>query len=117
MRSALPPRVCDVGHRQNAGSVKLRRPRDELRNHPGNRDDFDVIGPDGKIVGRILKPGGGADHWQWCLSAVVPRPLRNTGTAPTRDEAAAAFRATWEQWLTVTRARRPKTVAPVPGQP
>jgi len=36
--------------------VKLHRPRDELRNHPGNRDDFDVIGPDGKIIGRILRP-------------------------------------------------------------
>jgi len=39
---------------------KLRRPRDEVRNNPGSRDDFDVIGPDGKIIGRIFRPGGGA---------------------------------------------------------
>jgi len=76
--------------------LKLRRPRDELRNHPGNRDDFDVIDGDGKIVGRILRPFG-HEGWQWNLFAVVPRPLRNTGTASTRAEAAAAFRATCEQ--------------------
>jgi len=87
-------------------SLFLRRPRDDLRNHAGNPDDFDVVGPDGKIVGRILKPGGGATHWQWCLAAAVRPPLRNTGTAPTRDEAAAAFRAAWEQWLSQAAGRR-----------
>ena len=76
-------------------SVKLRRPRDELRNHPGKRDDFDVIGPDGKIIGRILRPFGHEGR-HWNLFAVVRPPLRN-GTASTRDEATAAFRATWEQ--------------------
>lgn len=55
--------------------LKLRRPRGELRNHPGNPDNFDVIGPDGKIVGRILKPGGGTRDWMWALSAVVRPPL------------------------------------------
>jgi len=80
-------------------SLKLRRPRDDLRNNPGNPDDFDVVGPDGKIIGRVMKPGGGAEHWFWALKVVVRPPLRGSGTAPTRDEAAAAFRATWERWL------------------
>ena len=79
--------------------LKLRRPRGELRNHPGNPDDFDVIGPDGKIIGRVMKPGGGAEHWFSALKVVVRPPLRGSGTAPTRDEAAAAFRAMWERWL------------------
>jgi hypothetical protein len=51
-----------------------------------------VIDGDGKIVVRILKPGGGVQRWQWCLSVVVRPPLRNTDTAPTLGEAAAAFR-------------------------
>jgi len=75
--------------------LKLRRPRDE-RNHPGNRDDYDVIGPDGEIIGRILRPHG-HEGWQWHLFSIVRPPLRNTGTVTTRDEAAAAFRATWER--------------------
>ena len=54
-----------------------------------------MIDGDGKIIGRILRPFG-HEGWQWNLHAVVRRPLRNTGTASTRDEAAAAFRATWE---------------------
>jgi hypothetical protein len=31
--------------------ARMRRPRD----YPANRDDFDVTGPGGKIVGRIFK--------------------------------------------------------------
>ena len=30
-------------------------PRDELRNHPGNPNDYDVIGPDGKLIGQDHK--------------------------------------------------------------
>jgi len=41
--------------------LKLRRPRDELRKHPGNPDDSDVA--DGRIMRRLMKPGGGAEHW------------------------------------------------------
>jgi hypothetical protein len=74
-------------------NLKLRRRRDS---HGGNRGrDFDVIDGDGQIIGRILKPGGGAEHWFWALRAVVLPPLRGSGTAPTRDDA-AAFRAAWE---------------------
>src|SRR5262245_10571450 len=89
--------VCDVGHRQNAGSVKLRRPRDGLCNHAGKPDDYDVVGGDGKIIGRERKPGGGADHWFWALKAVVRPTLRGSGTTPTREEAAAAFRVAWDR--------------------
>ena len=79
--------------------MKLRRPRDGLRNHPGDPDEFDEVDSDGKIIGRERKPGGGADHWFWALKAVVRPTLRGSGTVPTREEAATAFRATWEQLL------------------
>jgi len=46
-----------------AGSAKARRPDDPDRNNPGSHDDFDVIGTDRKIVGRISRPGGGAVDW------------------------------------------------------
>src|SRR5215813_2813886 len=39
--------------------LKLRRARDPDRNNPRNRNDFDVIGPDANIIGRIFRPGGG----------------------------------------------------------
>jgi len=54
--------------------LKLRRLRDELRNHPGNADDYEVVGPDGRIIGRILRPFG-YEGWQWNLFAVVRPPL------------------------------------------
>ena len=31
--------------------LKFRRPRDGLRNHPGNPDDYDVIDGDGHGIG------------------------------------------------------------------
>src|SRR5215510_9517699 len=43
---------------ESAPMLTLRRPRDSPRNYPANVDDFDVIGPDGKVIGRIFKPGG-----------------------------------------------------------
>ena len=60
--------------------LKLRRPRGELRNHPGNPDDFDVIDGDGRIIGRILRPFG-HEGWQWNLQVVVRPPLRGHGYA------------------------------------
>jgi len=45
----------------------------------------------------------------WTLSVVVRPPLRNHGYADTREKAQAAFRAAWQQWLALIRARRPKT--------
>jgi len=45
-------------------------PRTDLRNHPGNPDNFDVIDGSGNIVGRIFKPGGGGQDWM-CTLAVV----------------------------------------------
>src|SRR5262245_23779463 len=42
----------------SAPILTLRRPRESPRNYPANVDDFDVIGPDGKVIGRIFKPGG-----------------------------------------------------------
>ena len=64
----------------------LRRSRGGPRNYPHNGDDFDVIGPDEKIIGRVMKPGGRAEHWLWALKMVVRQQLRGSGTAPTREE-------------------------------
>ena len=75
--------------------LKLRRPRDDLRNHAGNPHDYDVVDGEGNIVGRIFKPGGHARDWMWTLKAVVRPPLRNHGYADTREQTQAAFRATW----------------------
>ena len=76
--------------------LKLRRPDNPDRNAALSRDHFDVIAPDGKVVGRIFKPGGGSVDWMWCLSAAVRLPLRNHGYADTLEEVCAAFRAAWE---------------------
>jgi len=92
--STTPPGKKRMTSCASQTPLKLRRPRDELRNHPGNADDYDVVGPEGRIIGRILRPFG-YEGWQWNLFAVVRPPL--TGNASTRHEAAAAFRATWEQ--------------------
>ena len=86
--------------------MKLRRPRDDVRNHRSNPDDFDVVNGAGYIIGRILKPGGGTTHWMWTLSVVVTPPLRNQGFTETREQAQAAFREAWRQWLTLI-VRRP----------
>jgi len=83
--------------------LKLRRPDNPDRNNPGRRDDFDVIGRDGKKIGRIMRPGGGVEYWFWALGVAVRPPLRGLGTAPTRKDAAAAFRAPWEQLLAKPR--------------
>ena len=79
--------------------LKLRRPDNLDRNNPGSRADFDVIGPDGKKIGRIMKPGGGAEHWFWAFGVTARPPLRGSGTAPTREQAQADFRTAWERWL------------------
>lgn len=64
----------------------LGRWRGGPRNYPHNGDDFDVIGPDEKIIGRVMKPGGRAEHWFWALKMVVRQQPRGSGTAPTREE-------------------------------
>jgi hypothetical protein len=56
---------------------------------------------DGKVVGRILESGSRFDPpdllWTWSITAIVPatRGVTN-GTAATREEAMAKFRAAWD---------------------
>jgi hypothetical protein len=57
---------------------------------------------DGKVVGRILESCSRFDPpdllWTWSITAIVPatRGVTN-GTAATREEAMAKFRAAWDQ--------------------
>jgi len=72
---------------------------DRLRAPP---DDYDVIDADGREIGRIFKPGAGVPDdrpWMWTIGGSVFVPGKSHGFAATRDEAKAAFAATWRTWL------------------
>ena len=57
---------------------------------------------DGKPVGRIYEDASASTppelRWRWSVTAIVPatRGVTN-GTAATREEAMAKFRAAWDQ--------------------
>jgi hypothetical protein len=64
-------------------------------------EDYDVLA-DGEVVGRILEEGSRFGppelRWGWSITAIVPAiPNRTNGTAATREEAMAKFRAAWEK--------------------
>jgi hypothetical protein len=64
-------------------------------------EDYDVFA-DGKVVGRILEEGSRFGppelRWGWSITAIVPATSgRTNGTAATREEAMAKFRAAWEK--------------------
>jgi hypothetical protein len=56
---------------------------------------------DGKVIGRILESGSRFDplglQWTWSIMIVPARPGVTNGTAATREEAMAKFRAAWEK--------------------
>jgi hypothetical protein len=57
---------------------------------------------DFKVVGRILETGSRFDppdlQWTWSITGIVPaRPGVTDGTAATRKEVMAKFRASWEK--------------------
>jgi hypothetical protein len=64
-------------------------------------EDYDVFA-DGKVVGRIYEDAHLSTppdmRWVWSVTAIVPatRGVTN-GTAATREEAMAKFRAAWDQ--------------------
>jgi hypothetical protein len=63
-------------------------------------EDYDVLA-DGEVVGRILEEGSRFEppelRWGWSITAIVPAsPGVTNGTAATRAEAMAKFRAAWE---------------------
>jgi hypothetical protein len=63
-------------------------------------NDFDVLA-DGKVVGRILESGSRFDppglQWTWSILFTPATPGVTNGTAATREEAMAKFRAAWEK--------------------
>jgi hypothetical protein len=60
-------------------------------------DDYDVIGADGLIIGRIFKatqaPVG--TPWSWALALATTRSTSRNGYEPTREAAMAAFAKSW----------------------
>jgi hypothetical protein len=63
-------------------------------------EDYDVIA-DGKVIGRIQEEGSRFGppelQWGWSLFIVPAKPGVTNGTAATREEAMATFRAAWEK--------------------
>jgi hypothetical protein len=62
-------------------------------------EDYDVLA-DGKVVGRIYEDASASTppelRWFWSVTAIVPATRGKTnGTAATREEAMAKFRAAW----------------------
>jgi hypothetical protein len=64
--------------------------------------DYDVLA-NGKVVGRIYETrsarfGPPDRRWGWFILTIVPgTPGATKGTAATREEAMAKFRAAWEK--------------------
>jgi hypothetical protein len=56
---------------------------------------------DGKVIGRILESGSRFNppglQWTWSIMIVPAKPGVTNGTAATREEAMAKFRAAWEK--------------------
>jgi hypothetical protein len=64
-------------------------------------EDYDVLA-DGKAVGRIYEPAGSRFdppelRWFWSLMVTPATPGLTNGTAATREEAMARFRAAWDK--------------------
>jgi hypothetical protein len=63
-------------------------------------EDYDVLA-DGKVIGRIYEPAGSRFdppelRWFWSVMVTPATPGVTNGTAATRVEAMAKFRAGWE---------------------
>jgi hypothetical protein len=74
--------------------AKLSRPDGQW-----SENDFDVLA-DGEVVGRIYED----DHlalpdlrWFWSIMVTPATPGQTNGTASTREQAMAKFRAAWEK--------------------
>jgi hypothetical protein len=77
----------------------LKRARTSRPDGQWPDEDYDVLA-DGKVVGRILEEGSEFElpelRWTWSITSIWPatRGVTN-GTAATREEAMAKFRAAW----------------------
>jgi hypothetical protein len=86
-------RLREGGIEHEAGQVPERRPPAE------GPDDYDVVGTEGMIIGRIFKtataPAG--TPWMWTLSYGDDRDRTPHGYEPTREAAMAAFAKSWRR--------------------
>jgi hypothetical protein len=68
-------------------------------------EDYDVLA-DGKAIGRIYEQGGVGEppdmRWFWSIMITPAVPGVTNGTAATREEAMAKFRAAWEKAASTT---------------
>jgi hypothetical protein len=81
-------------------SLILKRAATSRPDGQWSDDDYDVIA-DGKVVGRIYDNGSAGTppdmRWPWSLMVTPATPGRTNGTATTREQAMAKFRAAWEK--------------------
>jgi hypothetical protein len=81
-------------------SLILKRAKFSRSSGQWSDEDYDVLA-DGKVVGRILESGSRFDPpdllWTWSITEIVPASPVTHGTAATREEAVAKFRAAWDQ--------------------
>jgi hypothetical protein len=82
-------------------SLTLKRAKFSRPDGQWQDEDYDVLA-DGKVVGRILEEdsrfGPPEIRWGWSITAIVPAtPGVTNGTAATREQAMAKFRAAWEK--------------------
>jgi hypothetical protein len=77
------------------GTLLLRRARKPSL----IKEDYDVRW-NGRVVGRIFKPGAGVPKdrpWMWTITGAPVTPPH--GFCATLDEAKAKFAETWRAWL------------------
>ena len=82
-------------------SLTLKRAKLSRSSGQWQDEDYDVLA-DGKVVGRIYEDASASTppelRWFWSVTAIVPATRGKTnGTAATREEAMARFRAAWEK--------------------
>jgi hypothetical protein len=83
-------------------SLTLKRASASRPSGQWQDEDYDVLA-DGKVVGRILESGSRFEppdlRWTWSITSIWPATKGVTnGTAATREEAMAKFRAAWARW-------------------
>jgi hypothetical protein len=82
-------------------SLTLKRASASRPSGQWQDEDYDVLA-DGKVVGRIYEDAHLSTppdmRWFWSVTSIWPAtPGVTNGTAATREEAMARFRAAWEK--------------------
>jgi hypothetical protein len=78
-------------------ALLLRRASEKSRPPAAGPEDFDVIGVDGEIVGRIVKVGAGSAGTSWMWFVAIQRDGEGPvlGYKATREAAMEAFAKSW----------------------